>query len=351
MSPRLARAIYGAASRSGAVAGLRWLRRHRVPVLCYHSVVDVPLPLGVARGGLHVPAREFRAQLRYVAHRYQIVPLRQAIAALAGEATPLPARAVALTFDDGYANNVHVAAPILRDFGFRGTCFLATDYIESGELYWWDEVVLALTAGAGRVAAAGDGWGRLDLASAPGRAAAADTAARLLGAATLVERRRLLDNLWTLLMGQRERHPDLREHLRPARWSELRSAADVFDFGGHSAEHRFLDHLPPAELREDLARCRRALETRLAPNGRLPFAYPAGRRTLGVAEAVQLAGFGTAMDARLRPREQRLASHGLDRWAVPRVGVSGGMSLDAFAAALVGLPSLLAERLSPGGRW
>lgn len=348
MSRRLAPAIWGAANGIGAVAALRWLQRHRVPVLCYHNVVDAALPPAVAAGGLHLPTAAFQAHLSYLAERYHVVSLRQAVAALAGEAPPL-AHSVVLTFDDGYADNVRLVAPILRAFGFRATCFLATAYIDTGELFWWDEVALAFGAGAGQVTAGGDQWGSLDLTSAPGRRAAAATAARLLGGAPLLERRRLLDGLWSALKGQVAVSSDLREQLRPARWSELRGAADVFDFGGHSAEHRFLDHLPEAELIDDLARCRRALATRLGPNGKPPFAYPAGRRTRQVVAAVQIAGFGTAVDARDRPRQQRLASGGGDRWAIPRVGVTQDMGLGGFAAALVGLPSLLAGSL-PGRR-
>jgi len=346
MSRRPARVLSRIAGGLGAVAALRWLQRTRVPVLCYHSIVDEPLAPGFAGGGLHLPAATFRSQLRFLTARYRVVPLSRAVAALAGEATPLPPRSLVLTFDDGYANNARVAAPILREFGVRATCFLATAWIDRDEPYWWDEVALAGSGPGGTVG--DDVWKALDLPHEPGRAA--HTALEVLGAAPGAERRRLLDRLWAALNGPPEAHAELRERLRPARWSELRGAADVFDFGGHSAEHRFLDSLPAAELADDLARCRRDLEEGVGVGGPLPFAYPAGRFTPEVAAAVRKAGFAAAVDARPRPREERLAAPGVDRWAVPRVGVSSGMNLDTFAAALVGLPNLLAGRLPGAGR-
>jgi peptidoglycan/xylan/chitin deacetylase (PgdA/CDA1 family) len=323
VSRHLARAFYGAASGSGAVAGFRWLHRYRVPILCYHSVVDAPLAPRVAAGGLHLPAAAFRAQVQYLTARYRVVSVQQAVAALAGEGEPIPPRSIALTLDDGYANNVRVAAPILREFGARATCFLATAYIDGDDLYWWDEVALAELAGAS-----------LD-----------SRIVNDLGGATMPERRRRLDSAWMTVKGKRNKDGALRDMLRPARWSELRAAGDVLDFGGHSSDHRFLDSLSPAELADDLARCRGALATRCGVEGKPPFAYPAGRHTREVAAAVKAAGFSAALDARSRPREQRLASRQVDRWAVPRVGVTSGMNLHAFATALVGLPALLAGHL------
>lgn len=51
-----------------------------------------------------------------------------------------PKNAFAVTFDDGYANNLHVALPILEAAGIPATFFIATGHIGSGSPFWWDEV-------------------------------------------------------------------------------------------------------------------------------------------------------------------------------------------------------------------
>jgi peptidoglycan/xylan/chitin deacetylase (PgdA/CDA1 family) len=48
----------------------------------------------------------------------------------------LPERAVAVTFDDGYTDNLEVAAPILLEYGIPATLFVATDLIDSGGPLW-----------------------------------------------------------------------------------------------------------------------------------------------------------------------------------------------------------------------
>ena len=47
----------------------------------------------------------------------------------------LPPRALAITFDDGYANNATVAAPILQRLGLHATFFIATGFLDGGRMF------------------------------------------------------------------------------------------------------------------------------------------------------------------------------------------------------------------------
>ncbi|GLQ53669.1 hypothetical protein GCM10010862_09280 [Devosia nitrariae] len=63
----------------------------------------------------------------------------------------LPTNAVAVTFDDGYRDNLTVAAPILASLGISATVFITTGSIGSTRAFWWDELaelILARTAAA-----------------------------------------------------------------------------------------------------------------------------------------------------------------------------------------------------------
>jgi hypothetical protein len=51
---------------------------------------------------------------------------------------PLPKNPVLITFDDGYLSNYTTALPILQSLGMPATFFIATDYIEKRELFWWE---------------------------------------------------------------------------------------------------------------------------------------------------------------------------------------------------------------------
>jgi len=52
----------------------------------------------------------------------------------------LPKSSVVITFDDGYANNLYNAKPILEKYDIPATVFITTGYIGQNEEYWWDEL-------------------------------------------------------------------------------------------------------------------------------------------------------------------------------------------------------------------
>lgn len=95
-----------------------------VPVLMYHHVSPNP-------GLVTVSPENFRAQMRYLAENgWRTLGLDELARFLAGE--PLPAKSVAITFDDGYLDNWIYAHPVMAEFGLHGAIFLVTGWIGDG---------------------------------------------------------------------------------------------------------------------------------------------------------------------------------------------------------------------------
>ncbi len=101
-------------------------------VLLYHRVAETPFDLH----GLCVTPDEFRAQMTHLANAYRPVPLIQF--AMAAREGWLPDRAVAVTFDDGYADNLEIASPILLELGIPATFFVTSDGLLGRAEVWWD---------------------------------------------------------------------------------------------------------------------------------------------------------------------------------------------------------------------
>jgi len=103
-------------------------------ILVYHRIADVE----VDPFGLCVRPERFDAQLEALREIGRIVHLRElAVDVTNGE---LAGPVVALTFDDGYADNLDVAAPLLERHRVPATVFVVTDNAEDGATFWWDEL-------------------------------------------------------------------------------------------------------------------------------------------------------------------------------------------------------------------
>jgi peptidoglycan/xylan/chitin deacetylase (PgdA/CDA1 family) len=72
----------------------------------------------------------------------RILPLGDAVSAL--QEGTLQGRCVAITFDDGYRNNITTALPVLEKFGFPATIFLVTGLIGTKRTLWSNRVISAV---------------------------------------------------------------------------------------------------------------------------------------------------------------------------------------------------------------
>jgi peptidoglycan/xylan/chitin deacetylase (PgdA/CDA1 family) len=108
---------------------LRVLFYHRVNSHLFHE-------LGMVSREITVHEKTFERQLTYLAkHGYRSVTLVEFERMLSGEQKQ-DSKAILITFDDGYADNFEVAAPLLAKYGFTATVFLVTEMIGGCNNVW-----------------------------------------------------------------------------------------------------------------------------------------------------------------------------------------------------------------------
>src|SRR3990172_8297292 len=106
------------------------------PILTFHRVNDDHDPFLPA-----MPTAVFAARIAHIARHYRVLTVEDLVERV--RQGTAPRNALALTFDDGYRDTLTHAAPILAEHGLPSTIFLATGYIGTPQMAWFDRVALA----------------------------------------------------------------------------------------------------------------------------------------------------------------------------------------------------------------
>jgi peptidoglycan/xylan/chitin deacetylase (PgdA/CDA1 family) len=237
---------------------------HDLLILGWHNVEGTwCFPSNPGQG-----SRGLAAQLRWVRRLGHVVDLGEALATL-NDGGSLPARSVALTFDDGYRDNLSIAEPLLRQLGIPATFFLVPSFLSDATSPWWEALAFAIQTTT-RPSLSWEG-GLYSLLGAGRRSAIETVSVRLK---RLDQARR--DTAVAAIVEQLEpeRHADLARLFLD--WDDARDLARRgAAIGSHSLDHAILANETPSVQHKNLAGARRQLEDELqAPVDLL--AYPNG---------------------------------------------------------------------------
>jgi peptidoglycan/xylan/chitin deacetylase (PgdA/CDA1 family) len=285
-------------------------RRHRggVCILAYHNIVPDALS-GVGDASLHLRESDFRRQLDEVGRRYDVVPVTDALDPPSRPRRPR----VAITFDDAYVGAVTLGVEELARRGLAATIFVPPGLLGRRAM-WWDSFVPGETAGGG---SPGPDVRTQALTECGGR----DARVRELAAR----------NGWV------ERPvPDIALTATEAELAAACRRHDGLSLGSHTWSHPNLAQSAGSELTAEMGPPLEWLRARYEHT--IPWlAYPYGLANAQAAAGARAAGYEAAV----------LVSGGWamppvrDAFAVPRVNIPAGLSVDGFALRVSGV-------LSPG---
>jgi len=253
------------------------LRRHlgaaRARVLVYHRVCNAPRERAVQYW--NVAPAGFEMQLDFLLNRgYTVVTAGQIVRALT-LGRRLPNKAVAITFDDGFANNYAIAYRALKSRGLSATFYVTTRFIGSDMPFPFTRVDPAIS-----------------------EAGASD------------------DLIW-----------------RPLRWNELAEMRDGgMEIESHSHTHPFFSTLTPQEIDMEIEDSMRTLKG----NGFHPFTFAAsyslqGDRLADLVRALKAHGIQGAFMGGVGS-----VRSGLDLFDLPRIPIYEADDLSAFARKIDG---------------
>ena len=307
-------------------------------VLMYHSVAAEAEADAVDPANRIAPAL-FERQMSFLKRRRRVISLTELVTRIQAGQAP-QAGTVCLTFDDGYLDNLKVAAPILDHYRLPATLFLATGYVARGEPQWSDVLHwmfrrrtrdgLDLRASGAKA---------YSLRVAGEHAAARRVLHRCLLEATYPERTRLLQEV------ARQLQPDGSLPRLTLTWDEARDMQrryPLFEFGGHTRDHLDLRTHRGLPAQAEITGCADDLrrELGLEPGH---FSFPYGRACEATRAMVRAGGWRSTVASGHRLRVDAASDpHGLSRGETPEsLGTLGFMTGGAYPRLY---PDLLKRR-------
>ena len=297
----------------GGYAALRTLApSKRVAILRYHAICGEE-GYTYADPMICITPQNFEQHVVYLASHYSVLGLPEIVARL-HEGKPLPHNAVAITFDDGYADNLP-AARILHRHGVSATFYITAGCLH-GEAPFWPSEVRYLVAGAD----AGelrlrtrDHTTVLPLANERDRGKAVRAINKLMKSNVIPAREEIREQL-----REAAGHPTLPRHM--LKWSELAEMRDLgMTIGAHTYTHANLPSAGLADATREITESKARLERELTTPVTM-FSYPNGGAeryvTPELKKVVERAGFAGAASS-----QNAFAGAHSDLYALERIEV------------------------------
>jgi peptidoglycan/xylan/chitin deacetylase (PgdA/CDA1 family) len=279
-------------------------------ILMYHRVLPrADAARDAVEPGMFVSPKTFARHAAWLDERFTVMPLHEIVARL-HDGRRLPLGACAITFDDGWRDNLVHALPTLEARGLPATIFVVTDRVGTGGGFWPDEVYRRL-AGI-------DPRQRREVAQQLGMGIPTDSSHAILSYLKDTPE----DERPSLLNGIRRNTDDPGADTRELlNWDELDALAGRgVDIEAHGASHAILTGLTLERADQELRSALQVLRERGHARHAL-FAYPSGAFDSDVVRLAREAGYRAAVTTQVG-----LASAASDPFSQPRLAVHDDIS-------------------------
>jgi len=260
-------------------------------ILNYHRVNDFNDPFTIDS----VSATDFNDQMRYVAAHYHVLSLDDIYDRITHH-SPLPAQCLAITFDDGYADNYTFAWPILKKHKLPATIFLTAGCIDSQTPLWFDQVLSAFKTTGKNTFNCPVTQTVFDIQTVEQKLHTAHVMLEQLKKTKSDQKNSLIADILNEL--GISSHDKLHNTSTLLTWPQIKEmSADKISFGSHTMTHPILAGLPEADLEWELTASRQLIAGKINKEVQF-FAYPNGKKkdfTETVTRAVRQAGYKAAL--------------------------------------------------------
>lgn len=246
-------------------------------IFCYHGVSSVKSTGIENNSGKHISVDEFDKQMRFLANECNVLSMNEVVYHLESK-TPFARNSVAITFDDGFANNFSDAAPVLRRYELPAMFYIAAGIVNTDMMFWVDELedCINLTEQKKLSIQLEEKKYDFDLSSEQNKLFALNTVKAFCKKAPSFVKNAILKEVSEKTNVQAD--VSHCANYKKIKWREVKDLASdpLFLIGGHSSYHDILSNLPEDKMRKDIDICIDLLEYHIGQKVR-HFSYPEGQ--------------------------------------------------------------------------
>lgn len=322
MTPRVKQSAYSVLCRTKFDGWFRGRHRDRLVILGYHGVV--PDHSRSTPSWLMLRASDFTAQMRFIKDHYDVVSMNEAARRIILH-EPFDRPTACVTLDDGYRNNLTVAAPILDQMGIPATIYLATGLVDTDQIHWTARLEQAMFGSSKAMLDLTD----FGLRRYPLGPHTASSFVRLVARLYRQEDQPRQNILQVINSRLGTESPVDFSQFQMMSWDEVRSLNDdgLIQFGGHTVNHQIVEPLNDAELEAEIGGSIEEVRRRIR-TASVTFAYPNGTpddfddRAEKVLRDHQVVAAVSTIDG--------INNSCTNPYALRRITIGSGMSIEEF---------------------
>ncbi len=230
-------------------------------------------------------AKQFEQHVQFYNKNFIVISIEQLIDKIERN-LPIDNKYALITFDDGYIDNYDIAYPILKKYQTPAAFYVATNYLDTPHIPWWDEIAWIIRH-TNNTQIKFENWSEtVDISSG----SITEKVRNILRVIKQDKERTMVDKITELSkICQCEMPDELRKTPLFISWKQAKEMSDNgMHIGSHTMSHTILSHLPPQEQLKEISQSKAIIEQHLSKEV-TSIAYPVGGHSAFTETTRQLA--------------------------------------------------------------
>jgi peptidoglycan/xylan/chitin deacetylase (PgdA/CDA1 family) len=250
--------------------------KKKLTILLYHGVTEIPNNGIINLQNKHIKSDIFFSQMEFIKKNCSVISIDEWIY-LTSKNKPIPDYPTIITFDDGFKNNIKVAAPILDHLNLPSIFYISTGVIDTDSLFWVDKIEQCIQySKVKNIELCLDKKTIFNITSVEEKSSALIKIKKWCKSSKANIKDRIISEL--IIQTKVTPNKNLHDNYMTMSWNDLQELNNnkLFTIGGHTVSHNILSSISTFDREFQIKNCIEKLSTKLNTEIK-HFSYPEGQ--------------------------------------------------------------------------